>query len=84
MDDLSAMLEDIGYVADDRVGEPGEMAVRGDVVDVFPADAGLPDFDKDAARHGLEARNDRLVLAGATDIDERIERVQTLMEELAA
>lgn len=42
MDDLSAMLEDIGYVADDRVDEPGEMAVRGDVVDVFPADAGLP------------------------------------------
>ncbi|MCA1199256.1 DEAD/DEAH box helicase [Sphingomonas sp. R647] len=39
---LSEMLETIGYVADDRVDEPGEMAVRGDVVDIFPADAGAP------------------------------------------
>ncbi|MDM7956514.1 helicase-related protein [Blastomonas sp.] len=42
MDALSDMLEQIGYVADDCVDEPGEMAVRGEVVDVFPADAGLP------------------------------------------
>ena len=39
---LSATLEEIGYVIDDRVDEPGEMAVRGDVIDIFPADAGLP------------------------------------------
>lgn len=39
---LSQMLEEIGYFADDRVDEPGEMAVRGEVVDIFPADAGLP------------------------------------------
>ncbi|WP_342249986.1 hypothetical protein [Sphingomonas sp. OTU376] len=35
-------LATLGYVADDRVDEPGEMAVRGQVVDIFPADAGLP------------------------------------------
>jgi transcription-repair coupling factor (superfamily II helicase) len=35
-------LEEIGYVPDDRVDEPGEIAVRGQVVDVFPADAGQP------------------------------------------
>jgi transcription-repair coupling factor (superfamily II helicase) len=39
---FSALLEEIGYFADDRVDEPGEMAVRGDVIDIFPADAGLP------------------------------------------
>jgi transcription-repair coupling factor (superfamily II helicase) len=42
MEQLSAMLAEVGYFADDRVDEPGEMAVRGEVVDIFPADAGLP------------------------------------------
>ncbi len=37
-----ATLEMLGYIADDRVDEPGEMAIRGDVIDLFPADAGLP------------------------------------------
>src|SRR5579871_645167 len=35
-------LKDIGYFADDRVDEPGELAVRGDVIDVFPANARGP------------------------------------------
>lgn len=35
-------MEALGYVTDDRVDEPGEVAVRGDVIDIFPADAGLP------------------------------------------
>jgi transcription-repair coupling factor (superfamily II helicase) len=39
---LAPMLEEIGYVADDRVDEPGEMALRGDVLDIYPADAQLP------------------------------------------
>lgn len=42
MERLSAMVAEVGYYADDRVDEPGEMAVRGEVVDIFPADAGLP------------------------------------------
>lgn len=32
----------IGYVADERVDEPGEVALRGQVLDVFPADAPQP------------------------------------------
>ena len=31
-----------GYVVDDRVDEPGEIAVRGGVIDIFPVDAILP------------------------------------------
>jgi len=41
-DAFTATLEEIGYFADDRVDEPGEMAVRGQVIDLFPADASLP------------------------------------------
>lgn len=39
---FAAHVSSIGYIADDRVDEPGEVAVRGDVIDIFPADAGLP------------------------------------------
>ena len=39
---FAAMLAEIGYFADDRVDEPGEVAVRGDVIDIFPADADYP------------------------------------------
>lgn len=39
---FAAMLFEIGYFADDRVDEPGEVAVRGDVIDIFPADADHP------------------------------------------
>lgn len=40
VDSFTATLEEIGYFADDRVDEPGEMAIRGEVIDIFPADAG--------------------------------------------
>lgn len=33
---------ELGYITDDRIDEPGEVAVRGSVVDVFPVDAVLP------------------------------------------
>ncbi len=39
---LADRLAELGYVVDDRIDEPGEMAVRGEVVDLFPADADLP------------------------------------------
>lgn len=39
---LSERLLDIGYFTDERIDEPGEMAVRGEVIDIFPADAELP------------------------------------------
>jgi len=43
--DLAVLHDDllgIGYVADERVDEPGEIGLRGQVLDVFPADAALP------------------------------------------
>lgn len=39
---LAPVLEELGYFPDDRIDEPGEMAMRGDVIDLFPADAGTP------------------------------------------
>lgn len=43
--DMAAFAADVaalGYIDDDRVDEPGEVALRGDVIDIFPADAGMP------------------------------------------
>ena len=43
--DLAALHETllgIGYIVDERVDEPGEIGLRGQVLDVFPADAALP------------------------------------------
>ena len=39
---LADALESIGYFVDERVDEPGEMAVRGGTIDLFPADSELP------------------------------------------
>ncbi len=39
---LSDHLVGLGYFPDDRIDEPGEIAVRGEVIDLFPADAELP------------------------------------------
>ncbi|MEH3158559.1 MAG: helicase-related protein [Sphingomonas taxi] len=40
--ELADRLAAIGYFADDRVDEPGEIAVRGQVIDLFPADSFEP------------------------------------------
>ncbi|MER9223263.1 DEAD/DEAH box helicase [Mesorhizobium sp. M0644] len=39
---LRVLAERTGYVVDDQVDEPGEIAVRGDLVDIFPADRDDP------------------------------------------
>ena len=39
---LAETLTDLGYITDERVDEPGELALRGAVLDVFPADADAP------------------------------------------
>ncbi|AWN45179.1 DEAD/DEAH box helicase [Methylobacterium terrae] len=39
---LTAELQRLGYILDDRVDEPGEVAVRGRTIDVFPAAAPRP------------------------------------------
>ena len=42
VDAFAVVATDIGYQNDDRVDEPGEIAVRGGVIDVFPADRENP------------------------------------------
>ena len=42
LESVGALLTDLGYLTDERVDEPGEVAVRGQVVDIFPADADAP------------------------------------------
>ncbi|MGU3539398.1 helicase-related protein [Methylobacterium sp. A54F] len=39
---LAQALQRLGYILDDRVDEPGEVAIRGRTIDVFPAAAPLP------------------------------------------
>ena len=41
-EELQRFLVRVGYVVDERVDEPGEAAVRGNVVDLFPAEAKDP------------------------------------------
>ncbi len=41
-DALMSFAARVGYVADDRIDEPGEIAFLGEVIDVFPADAARP------------------------------------------
>ncbi|HVL74226.1 MAG TPA: DEAD/DEAH box helicase, partial [Beijerinckiaceae bacterium] len=40
--DLAPWLSRAGYVLDERVDEPGEAALRGEVIDLFPAGAAVP------------------------------------------
>ncbi len=42
VEEVKPFLEALGYVFDDRVDEPGEAAIRGKVVDFFPAGGQLP------------------------------------------
>ncbi len=39
---FAATAAEIGYTVDDRIDEPGEIAVRGNVIDIFPADREMP------------------------------------------
>lgn len=42
LEPLKLWLIRAGYFFDERVDEPGEVAIRGEVVDIFPADGELP------------------------------------------
>jgi transcription-repair coupling factor (superfamily II helicase) len=42
LDDLRVQLQRAGYVLEERVDEPGELAIRGEVIDIFPAGADYP------------------------------------------
>jgi len=77
---LTAQLARLGYILDDRVDEPGEVAVRGRTIDVFPAAAPLPcrvehdgaritairSYDPVSQRSRVET--ERLVIDPATEI----------------
>ncbi|WP_114942841.1 transcription-repair coupling factor [Microvirga calopogonii] len=39
---LNDYINRAGYILDERVDEPGEVAIRGQVIDLFPADSPLP------------------------------------------
>ncbi|AWI87829.1 DEAD/DEAH box helicase [Methylobacterium sp. DM1] len=77
---LTAQLARLGYILDDRVDEPGEVALRGRTLDVFPAAAPLPcriehdgvritairSYDPVSQRSKVET--ERLVIDPATEI----------------
>ena len=77
---LTAQLARLGYILDDRVDEPGEVAVRGRTIDVFPAAAPLPcRVEHDGARitairsydpvsQRSKVETERLVIDPATEI----------------
>ena len=77
---MSAALTRLGYILDDRVDEPGEFAMRGRTLDVFPAAAPLPcRVEHEAGRvtgiraydpvsQRSRAETDRLVIDPATEI----------------
>lgn len=74
---------DLGYVEDDRVDEPGEVAVRGAVADIFPGDSERP--------FRIEAPEDVVTSIRAYDpltqlTEEEIDRLQigTVAEPSAA
>lgn len=63
---LEAYLQHTGYVLDERVDEPGEAAIRGGVIDIFPAGAGSP--------FRLEHANGRIVaIRGYDPVSQRTE-----------
>lgn len=73
MQSFSSRLVELGYFADDRVDEPGEMAVRGDVIDIFPADAGGPARIELASGRITAIRSYDPVTQRTTDCLERLE-----------
>ena len=42
LDELETYLRRVGYAVDERVEEAGEAAIRGEVIDIFPAGADAP------------------------------------------
>ncbi|WP_434128696.1 helicase-related protein [Novosphingobium fluoreni] len=56
---FAVTLEELGYFRDERVDEPGEFAVRGLVIDIYPADAAGP--------YRIEASGDKIASIRAYD-----------------
>ncbi len=72
VEDLADLLRGIGYADDERVDEPGTVAVRGQTVDVFPADAALPvRIEVDEGRIAAIRAFDPLTQLGTATLDRR-------------
>jgi len=92
--EVEAHLRRIGYVFDDRVDEPGEAAIRGKVIDFFPAAAPNPcrveyDDDRivsirsyDPITQRTIAESDLLIVDPATEIVSDSRRSKTRDHEL--
>lgn len=72
-DSLAAFAARTGYVTDDRIDEPGEIAFQGEVIDIFPADAARP--ARIVVRDGL--------IAGIRLYDPLSQRSETEVETLS-
>jgi transcription-repair coupling factor (superfamily II helicase) len=80
VDEISSALQRLGYVADELADAPGEFAIRGRVVDLFPAAAPRPcriEFDEgtitairsyDAATQRSLVETDLLIVDAASEI----------------
>ena len=73
VDAFATTLIELGYIADDRVDEPGEMAVHGATIDVFPADAGSPARIEVADGHVAAIRHYDAITQLGTESIERLE-----------
>src|SRR4051812_16796881 len=68
---LQVRLESIGYIVDDRVDEPGEVAFRGKAIDIFPAGEGSPiRIDYDGLTILALRRYDPLSQLSETEVEE--------------
>ena len=70
LDGFAELAVGIGYHEDDRIDEPGEVAVRGAVVDIFPVDSALPvRLEVEDGRVSAIKRYDPVTQLGAEPLD---------------
>lgn len=95
-EELRRFVLSAGYVLDERVDEPGEIAIRGQVVDLFPADAPHPyrirlaEEDRvaaiqpyDPANQRTQAEVDRLLVRPASEVVLPDELVRQFLDQNA-
>ncbi|WP_052003101.1 transcription-repair coupling factor [Microvirga sp. BSC39] len=70
--DLEFYLHHAGYILDERVDEPGEAAIRGQVIDIFPANSPLP----------YRIEHDGQFIAAIRSYDPVSQRTETEIESL--
>lgn len=71
-DELEFYLLRAGYILDERVDEPGEAAIRGQVIDIFPASSPLP----------YRVEHDGQIIAAIRSYDPVSQRTEAEIEDL--